>query len=717
MHLSLESKNHTLKARSWSRANILVLVLLLLGGVFYVLNTWSPSSYGIVLNLIGAEHAGLVRGSPQSIRSDEFAVVTPLTQATVNNHFERYNQASLYQEDLRINYGLPIHDWGMIFKPSMWLYGVVNPAYAYSFHWFVLTALFIVGYAWLLRWFGATPVLAFTLAVGLYFTGMVQFWWSEKAPIFALFPWVLLPFATRWPLYLKALLFYWLAVVWLLTNFYPPIQVSLAFVGAIILLARAPELLRPKSAALLAVAALLAALTVAFYLGDYLRETASTVYPGARRSGGGGLDVLLAASWLFPTLNFDVRYAPVAANICEIGTVGMYYTLMVLFFLDYRHWRVLVQEKISLFALLGGTALLLAWMLLPLPWWAGAPLLWHYVPTPRMQFASGVMLLILMFYLAARLGLRLTWGRMAGLVAALGLGVLLAQMKSMPSDWHDWIAFLVVLLAFWFGRRMPDKAHAALATASLVMGVLVFVRFNPTQQAWPIFNLPETSVMRALDVMQATNQGVLVASGFPGASANGLGYRSLSHVLAVPKLAFWREHFPDLPQDELNVLFNRYAHVIPNFDLTSKLLQADAVFVPATAFIAESNVRYIHRPYATTARAGMIDSAELDRNTLVLSGWAVWRGGMGAQTLEVLSEPAPAGDAKRMVVLRPDVARALQSDALMVNGFKLRIPFQGALSEKPAICVYFLEKPGDIPSLLQNPPDLPYCQSSESVVE
>jgi len=710
----IKADTHASPSKDWSKANAVVLVLLLLVGALYVLNTWSPSSYGIVLNLIGVEDSGLARGAPRAIRSDEWAVVTPLTQATVNNHFERYNQTSLYQEDLRINYGLPIHDWGMIFKPTMWLYGWVNPAYAYSFHWFAITALFIVGYAWLLRWFGATPVLAFSLAIGLYFTGMVQFWWSEKGPIFALFPWVLLPFATRWPIWLKAVAFYWLAVVWLLTNFYPPIQVSLAFVGAVLLLARAPELLRPARLGLLALAAALAAATVALYLGDYLLETASTLYPGARRSSG-GLDLLLVASWIFPALNFDRNFDAAFANICEVGTVGMYYALLILIFLDYRNWRALLNDKWSTWVLGGATLLMLAWVTLPLPWWAGTPFLWHYVPPSRMQFASGVLLLFFLFFVASRLGLRLTWLRMAITAVSLVLGVAVGDALSKSTDWHDWLALPILVFALLYARISPRQAHGAFAIASLVIGILIFFRFNPTQSAWPIFNHSETGVTRALDAMQASNHGILAASGFPGASANGLGYRSLSHVTAVPKLAFWKQHFPHMPQDELDAVFNRYAHIIPTFDRNPRLLQPDAIAIPAADFITEPNVRYLNTSYATTDRGGNIDSAELDGNSLLLSGWAPWSGGMETQALEVFMNPEPAGAAKRLVVLRPDVAKALGRDELMMSGFKLRIPFHEKLSHKPEICIYFHKTQGEPPVLLQNPPGLPYCQTSESM--
>ena len=90
---------------------------------------------------------------------------------------------------------------------------------------------------------------------------------------------------------------------------------------------------------------------------------------------------------------------------------------------------------------------------------------------------------------------------------------------------------------------------------------------------------------------------------------------------------------------------------------------------------------------------------------------------METQTLEVFVNPEPAGALKRLVVLRPDVAKALRRDGLMTSGFKLRIPFHERLTQKPPICIYFHETAGGNPMKLQNPPDLPDCQPSVSVIQ
>jgi hypothetical protein len=68
---------------------------------------------------------------------------------------------------------------------------------------------------------------------------------------------------------------------------------------------------------------------------------------------------------------------------------------------------------------------------------------------------------------------------------------------------------------------------------------------------------------KTFDRLAANNGGILAVTGLPGAVANGLGYRSLSHVTAVPKLEFWRIRFPEMSTTEFETIFNRYSHIVP----------------------------------------------------------------------------------------------------------------------------------------------------------
>ncbi|MFU9138979.1 hypothetical protein, partial [Erwinia tasmaniensis] len=246
------------------------LITFFIVGVFYVCNCWSPSSYGVFLKQFDPYNTGLIWGTPRDIRSDEWGVVTPLIQATVNNKYERYNKTSFYDEDLRINYALPIHDWGLIFKPTMLGYTFLTPAHAYSLQWYLVFFIFIFGYFKLLKRIGMPAVVSLSLAFTLYFSGFSQFWWDEKGPLFSFFPWIVLILLSKLSVPKKTFIYYWLATSWMITDFYPPIIISLGFVGALIYLAYEKNILDAKKIIALIISTACAVATALFYLKDYL---------------------------------------------------------------------------------------------------------------------------------------------------------------------------------------------------------------------------------------------------------------------------------------------------------------------------------------------------------------------------------------------------------------------------------------------------------------
>jgi len=687
----------------------------MIAALVYISNTWSPSSYAYPLkNNYAYLDIEPTLGQARSIRADEWAVVTPLTQATVRNHFERYNKTSLYQEDLRINYGLPIADWGLAFKPTMWLYGFVNPAYAYSFHWFAIFALFITGYAFLFKRFGASNVNALLLSFGLYFTGFSQFWWNEKGPILAIFPWVIMPFLLNLRLRWQLIWFYYAAIFWLLTNFYPPVQISLAFVGLVILAAQQPRLFQPRTLIWVVLAAALAAGTVGLYLYDYLSATSATIYPGSRHSMGGGVSDRFMLSWIFPSINFSWVYnSLIGLNISEIGTVGMYYYIAVLFFLDYKNfaslWRDTAKRRILL-VLLIGFMIQLVWMVLPIPSVFGKLLLWDHVEPARMQYASGVLLTIIMLYLANMVGLTLSLSRLLLLCAFVGLGWWLFKYPLGTRRGEDLFFLLPLVLLYLLTRRRKGHIHEALAMASLVFGVVLFGRFNPLQSAWPIFNLQPNEVVKYLQEQEKKNDGVLVFPHLHAATANGLGFRSLSHTNAVPPMAFWEKHFPEVPADERNAIFNRYAHVAPDLMPRPRLQQTDAVQIPMDHFVSMAHGTVVTSYPNNLPQEGSFEVNTQYPDALVLHGWAGWTSGPDAHGLEVITEPATIGSVQLTPMVRADLPLNTQQRISALNGFKVMIPHAENAAPR-CISLVSLDKQSGARRLLNNPASVPACPS------
>jgi hypothetical protein len=670
---------------------------------------------------LGEPQNGPAWGGYQSVRSDEWADVTPLTQATVRNGFGRYNLTSLYEEDLRINYGLPIHDWGFFFKPTMWLFGLVNPAHAYSFHWYALTVLFIVGYALVFRWIGTPPVTGYLLATGMYFTGFVQFWWNEKGSEFAFFPWILLPFATKMPNAWKLAIYYWVSVSWLLTNFYPPIQIPLAFAGAILLAILQPQLLRPQQLIPLALVSILSVCTVTVYLFDYLVATSSTIYPGGRQSAGGSSFLMSYwPGWLFPNITFGSGcIIPNEPDVvCEFGMFGMSYFFLGICFLDWSRWRMVLLEKgyrRAILLLVGASSMILAWMFVPLPPLMGWPLLWNFVQPERMQFALGVLVTCLLAMLIGCVGIRASLFRVSMSLMTLAIAWVVWH-RGTPIWWgSDFFTAIVPIPSMLLVERFaPAVAHAVLAGISLLVGFATFGTFNPLQSAWPIFNLARNKVTQDLDWLASSNRGVLVVEGeLLSAIGNGLGYRSLSHVTTTPNLGFWRTRFSDMPTNEFETVFNRFSHIVPVQEERPRLLAEHAVGVPVQPFLTVNpiQVRYISKIPQDLQSYGHVDRAELRSTGVALMGWAGWTSPVKDRVLEVKVTPEPTGEALSSVLIRSDLPQATKQAVSALNGFTILVPMaQG--SSLPRVCVVAYDASTGQRSLLRNPVGVHYCDMS-----
>src|SRR5918992_384607 len=197
-------------------------LLLLLSGVTYVANLWTPSSYALILDRLGVTNVELVLGVPRVIRSDEYHMVTPYFQIAVRNGFSRYNELSPYKEDLRAFFALPLLDWSLPFKPQLWAFFALDPAHAYSFyHWFLIAA-FLAGYTILLRQLGVELAFGTLVSLLLFFSHFTQAWWTNNGPTFAFAPWPLAAFLIRCRWYVRLPAVAYASAVWLFSLLYPP---------------------------------------------------------------------------------------------------------------------------------------------------------------------------------------------------------------------------------------------------------------------------------------------------------------------------------------------------------------------------------------------------------------------------------------------------------------------------------------------------------------
>jgi hypothetical protein len=668
--------------------------LFVVAATVWLSQTWSPSSYGLVLKAFGATDTGIVLGTPRPFISDEWGHFTPMIQATVNNGFERYNKTSFYGEDLRQLVSLPLRDWGLAFKPDKWLYQVVNPAYAFSFQWLFYLVAFIAGYALLFRRLGFAAAESVALSLVLFLTMFVQFWWMLFAGAMGLFPWIILALDLRRPV-VRFTAVLWISAAWMLPYFYPPLFISLAIVGAAIVYRLHVVPRGPATLVLPAIAAACACGIVVFYLWDALVATWTTEFPGHRRSGGGGVPPQMFAELLWPAAYLKGFETTIPSEVVGEGNVvGTYYTLFTAVFLDYKRafGSALTPERrrfaIALWIVL---AIFVMWQLFPIPaaWvtWTGLPL----VPPRRSVFASGLALLLICALANAWYGMRFTWMRLAVFcgIVLLGWGLTKAGVGQLEAwrVWPDFAILPIAAIAVAICRRFDRRNSLVVAAASAGFGALAFGGFNPLQSAWPIFNRESTPFMKILDYQaQLAPGGVLTADNF-GATLNGLGYRSVAHVLFVPALDVWRKLFPDLDATTFNEIFNRFAHIVPFDEAQPRLITFQVIGVPRRIFDDGSSRAVVTRgfgaPVDYAGISGHIDTLSAHGGRITVGGWAPWNGMRPEQRIIVLSDPdVEVVHFERIV--RRDVARVLNAPDMLFSGFQLVLQSKAPTGENSA---------------------------------
>ncbi|WP_448191509.1 DUF7657 domain-containing protein [Azospirillum sp. sgz301742] len=700
---------------AWFAAIVLVLC------TAYTALHWTPSSYALALRPFGVADTGLIAGKPKPIRSDEWAVWTPYVQAAVNNGFERTNATSPYREDMRNFNAVPLLDWALPFKPQYWLFFVADPALAFSFSHAIFIAMSLIGYAVLLRVFGFPALWSIGGSLALFFTTYAQYWWTTTGPLLAVFPWILVAAATPMRPFLKAGITAYLSAFWLLSHTYPPIVVSLGIAGAVALAAFRPQTLRPANLLALAAGAAVGVGLTYLYLHEPAAAMAQTIYPGQRQSMGGTMEPARWFAQFFPLLvTRGVESVIPALNLCEAATGGTYLLLLALVFVDHRAFAARLVEhspegrrlRWTLAVLLAGTALFTAWMLAPIPAGVGRLLLLDRVPPGRAVFASGMVLLLTALTILTAAPVRVTLSRV--LVTALAALLAWAVVKAAPlskvaaSDWRDF-AVLLPLFAILLVPRLRGSAGALVGAAAFA-NIVATGDFNPIQSADPLFHRTRTPVTEELDRMVAEHpRHWLVATGFPGATLNGWGYPSVSHVTIAPRLDFFRERFPEMDDAAFNAVFNRYArvNVLPG-NAPPSVPQPDSVDVPVSAFLAPPQPIPVET--VTTEDAGrhpyggFLDAATgpraQGRTTLTLLGWGLLeRGGR----FLVRSSVAPVSVTAE-AVHRPDVVAALGDPRLIRAGFRLTLAFDRELpaGSPPTVCV-LSQSPAFGTHLLQTP--------------
>ena len=548
----------------------------------------------------------------------------------------------------------------------------------------------------------------------VFFSGYSQFWWTTYGPSLAGFAWILLVVLQPMRWWVKALICSWVFPAWVFALVYPTLLLTLAWGGLIVILAVRPSFFRSyRDLGAVATGALAGGALLYLYYADVIPIMRNTVYPGQRIAPAGTAHVVAAASQLFPFIGYSLSdyRTLIGANICETSALGSFLPLMTLCLMRFRDAWNRAATRTTLLILLAGFTAITVWELAPVPGWIGRMLLWNTGPAARWLFTSGLLLTVASLLLwrdklisvhPLRIILFVFVGPIASLLLKLALlthrggsdGVGMAEMSD---GYHS---LRSVARSGTASCYVPAAARAPLLLIGITLGnVYGFGRFNPLQPAEPIFRIPETKVVHELRKEEAASPGGVLAdpqslaSAHFGSALNGLGFRSVDHVLLAPKLSFFRKYFRAMDPVKFNFIFNRYGYIHASREPMPYCLYVDSIEVPVDVFIPARNVRVARlgpprRDTCSQAPQGGVDSINSGGERLTIEGWAPWVGETDQQGILVLS--ARPLQLEISTIERPDIAERMSDYRLVKSGFKLRVAASdGKLLSKELVLVAF----------------------------
>ncbi|MEQ1637408.1 MAG: hypothetical protein ABL903_12005 [Methylococcales bacterium] len=683
--ITISNNTVLLHVKKYWFENVIFILLL-----FYTLFYFTPSSYGKALETMGIPNVGLIFGAPQAVRSDEWVVWTPYLQALVNNNFQRFNAYSIYHEDFRNFNALPIYDWALTFKPQFWSFLIAEPARAFSFHHGFLIATFIIGWKQFIAkilspYHYASSGIAIGFSLLLFFSGFIQTTWTTMGPIIAFFPWLMLVlFTWKQNSISYYVLLTYVTTVWFLSHTYPPLVVSCAYLGILLLGAFQTNFFwNIKRCVFSLLACSLGVLIAIYYYKDAIAIMMDTVYPGKRISHGGEDQFSFWLSTIIPYITHSTdKTVSVNLNACEATAVSSLLPLISLCFADIKKLKDLYKKE----ALILSSAFLFftAWMLFPVPLLIGKALLLTKIPGHRLVFILGLLVNIMALTLLVKYGAKLTLKRMIFFAALLfycwNLPAIYGYFQYFDKSAIELLTvpLLAILLIVDGYQRLPNTTIvSSMVLIAALPNFLYFSTFNPIQSAQPIFSAKNSEVVQKIKTLeQEDSRGWLIFSGVPGAILNGLGLKSFAHVLIQPQLDFFRKMFPDLPAEEFNQIFNRYAHVQLHDIQKPESPALDVIKVPIKQVFEKRRQRVeniTHTPCnINSVHDGNLDTLVLHNNILYLSGWAM------SSEHRYLTNLKTSELVNYIKTPRLDIATAKKDKELMLSGFNFEIKLSEA---------------------------------------
>jgi hypothetical protein len=584
--LAVHTKRKRLSASAWfGMAVAASFVLLVAGG-------WTGSSLPLAFDepAIAQQDGVPWAGKPQSMRSDEWQVITPLALAQIAHSpafpVVNRNLGGDGQNMLVIGMtGVPVLHLSALAKPATWGFFVLDLRRALAWYWWApFFACFAATWLLLKRMFAAdwrvAALLALTVAYSPY--SVVFSGWPAHTISFAAAALLVADAAWRARSLTRACAMGALAglcAAGFALALYPAWQIALAYLFVpltVAWLASQRKLYAPGRPQVMA--ALTAVLIVAVVMGswwwdarDAIASIRATVYPGQRsvEAGGDADRWLLIKGLMSPVTMY--RESTMLWGAVDAASVVLF--LLPTFAAALLRWRAVRRVDAVGAVLVGYVILLLCVLFVGLSPTVARLSLWGAVPSHRLDLALGFAQVLLLAWLASPAPVRVGTADLQGVavwpsaaVAALAAVHALLLYRLLPPAISEMLppSYVLMLLAItgagaWL---LMQARYGALASLYAAVTLVASIPFNPLSQAAGAIT-PATELVNAVAALPPAAHGrhsiSVIAERNRAMVLPAVGVPVVNSVFYYPQKSLWQSLDPERTHA---TLWNRYQRVL-----------------------------------------------------------------------------------------------------------------------------------------------------------
>jgi len=582
----------------------------------------------------------LLAGTSRAIRSDEWAISTPMAFAQEANDYKYFNSniRGGYESDMFIVYGQPVKDISIIFRLTHIGYILFGSSLGLSFYWCIrFLALLLASFEFLMLITNKKKMLSFIGAVMIVFSPTIQWWYATNALMEMIISAEV--GLVLFDKYLKSdnfkLKTLYMAVIAIclgtfILTFYPAWMVPIAYmfvpflIWIIIENRKNIHITKKDVIAFIVILAVFIGLMARIFIKswDTITSTLNSVYPGKR--------VVLERGSLKVYIGFIVNslltILTSIENPCDMAVMMDFWPIVLILVAIY-----VIKEKkndILITMCLVVALILHAYYIFAMPEWLAKITLFSRTWYGRVYQVFGLLNIFMLFRVLANTEYEIKNKWAIGISFVLSVALVLISKYYYQSIITKVIAVVLVALftLIFYSILTANKNKKLFFTVIVIFMLIIGGLVNPVRSG--ISAVENNTLLKKIEEIDSKEKGLwaIVEMGLPDINMPMIvGAKTLNSSSVYPNVELWSRIDKDHKYEDV---YNRYAHIfvtlVDNSEETQFVLLAPDVMRVFITYedIKSLGVNYIVRgakfePYDITNEEFELEEMYKDENYVI----------------------------------------------------------------------------------------------------